>query len=436
MTSDQGDRHTEPATSIAERTGDGSSVPGADDADLGTNPWDRFGWVMATIWLLFLAFPIIAVYQSDHSLLVRVLAIGGVLLYAAVYVAGFVRLGCTETAAQATRVGVTHLSVLTLLILAVVPVLGPWVLSLVVFLVALSAFTLPLRWAGVVMVLALATAIIWPAMIGEFDSMWFFVAIILGVGVGNGLVRVLEERQTAHRALEDERQLAAERDRVARDVHDVLGHSLTVITVKAELAERLIEVNPEQAQHELAQIQALTREALAEVRATVAGLRVARLDDELERAGAALSGAGITAELPTDTSAVDPRHRIVLAWVLRELVTNVVRHSAATRCQVLLGSSWIRVTDDGVGVPEGATGHGLRGVAERIGCGTLSITTGAGGRGTEVTATLDPDADPPESARTAGEQAGTGGNRSAGTATATATATATDQPEARATTHG
>ncbi|MGC0141998.1 sensor histidine kinase [Pseudactinotalea sp. Z1732] len=430
MTSDQAARHTEPATSIAERTGDGSSVPGADEADIGTNPWDRFGWVMATIWLLFLAFPIMAVYQSDHSLLVRVLAIGGVLLYAAVYVAGFVRLGCTETAAQATRVGVTHLSVLTLLILAVVPVLGPWVLSLVVFLVALSAFTLPLRWAGVVMVLALATAIIWPAMIGEFDSMWFFVAIILGVGVGNGLVRVLEERQTAHRALEDERQLAAERDRVARDVHDVLGHSLTVITVKAELAERLIEVNPEQAQHELTQIQALTREALAEVRATVAGLRVARLDDELERAGAALSGAGISAELPTDTSAVDPRHRIVLAWVLRELVTNVVRHSAATRCQVLLGGSWIRVTDDGVGVPEGATGHGLRGVAERIGCGTLSIRTGAGGRGTEVTATLDPDADPPESARTAGEQAGTGGNLSAGTATAT------DQPEPRTTTHG
>src|SRR5690606_543184 len=125
-----------------------------------------------------------------------------------------------------------------------------------------------------------------------------------------------------------------ERERVARDVHDVLGHSLTVVSVKAELAERLVDVDPARARAELVEIQSLTREALAEIRATVSGLRVARLGDELVAARTALTGAGIEADLPENPDVVDPRHRIVVAWVLREAVTNVVRHSGATRCTV------------------------------------------------------------------------------------------------------
>src|SRR5699024_764142 len=184
--------------------------------------------------------------------------------------------------------------------------------------------------------------------------------------------------------------------RVARDVHDVLGHSLTVITVKAELAERLIDADPEQAKSELAQIQPLSRESLAEARATVAGRRVARLENEVQRARPPLAGAGIEADLPTDITTVDPRHRIVLAWVLRELVTNVVRHSAATTCRIRLGSSWLQVIDDGVGMGAGAAGHGLRGVADRIGRGELTITGGDRGRGATVTVTLDADEQPPD----------------------------------------
>ena len=87
--------------------------------------------------------------------------------------------------------------------------------------------------------------------------------------------------------------LVAERERVARDVHDVLGHSLTVVTVKAELAERLVDLDPERAKAELAEIQTLSRQALAEIRATVGGLRAARLGDELASARTALAGAGI-----------------------------------------------------------------------------------------------------------------------------------------------
>ena len=87
-----------------------------------------------------------------------------------------------------------------------------------------------------------------------------------------------------HRALTDHLAVTTERERVARDVHDVLGHSLTVITVKAELAERLVDTDPERAKAELAQIRDLTRQSLAEIRATVGGLRVARLTDQISSA--------------------------------------------------------------------------------------------------------------------------------------------------------
>ncbi len=144
--------------------------------------------------------------------------------------------------------------------------------------------------------------------------------------------------------------LVAERERVARDVHDVLGHSLTVLTVKAELAERLIDVDPERAKSELASIQETARQALAEIRATVGGLRVARLADELE---AAPLGPGRRRDRDPGSLRSDggrPPPPDVLAWVLREAVTNVVRH-AGRRPAVIVSSApgWLVVTDDGRG---------------------------------------------------------------------------------------
>ena len=125
----------------------------------------------------------------------------------------------------------------------------------------------------------------------------------------------------------------------------------------------------------LAAIQQLSRQALAEIRATVGGLRVARLDDELEAARSALGGAGIRAELPAGPQDVDPRHRTVLAWVLREAVTNVVRHSDASSCRVELASNVLRVVDDGRGLGNHPVGNGLRGVRERVEAagGTLRV---------------------------------------------------------------
>jgi two-component system sensor histidine kinase DesK len=110
------------------------------------------------------------------------------------------------------------------------------------------------------------------------------------------------------------------------------------------------------------------------------------LGDELTAAHAAFVDAGMSAQMPADASVVDPRYRIVLAWVLREAATNVVRHSGATHCTVDFGSSMLTVTDDGRGCSGHVEGNGLRGVRERVTSagGALSIGPGPGGRGTTV----------------------------------------------------
>jgi two-component system sensor histidine kinase DesK len=181
------------------------------------------------------------------------------------------------------------------------------------------------------------------------------------------------------RRAQDELQVMAaerERGRMARDIHDILGHSLTVITVKAELAGRLIETDPERAKAEIEEVEGLARGALSDVRATVAGYRGLTLPGELAAARVALDAASIEAQLPSGTDAVAEPHRELAAWIVREGVTNVVRHSGARRCAVRLGPRTIEIADDGVG-PTGTStpSTGLAGLRERVGAagGTLAI---------------------------------------------------------------
>ncbi|QAY61750.1 sensor histidine kinase [Microbacterium protaetiae] len=176
--------------------------------------------------------------------------------------------------------------------------------------------------------------------------------------------------QLAHMAAE------RERGRMARDIHDILGHSLTVITVKAELANRLIEADPARARSEVAEIEQLARGALADVRTTVAAARGGNLPAELVAARVALEAAGITAEIPTATDAVGPAHRELAAWIVREGITNVVRHSGATLCAVRLGPRTVEIADDGVGpVASSASSTGLAGLRDRVeeAGGTMTI---------------------------------------------------------------
>lgn len=187
---------------------------------------------------------------------------------------------------------------------------------------------------------------------------------------------------------------ARERERIARDLHDVLGHTLSTIALKSELSEKYLAVQQvNKAQAELADIAQIARQALAEVRTTVTGYRAGNLSSELAMAGHALSAAGIQADLPIAAPRPISRElENLLSLVLREAVTNVVRHANANSCRVQLFNRnrlWhLRVTDDGVGW-SGQLGNGLQGMKERLSLfnGRLSLRSLM--PGTELTAVVE-----------------------------------------------
>jgi two-component system sensor histidine kinase DesK len=171
--------------------------------------------------------------------------------------------------------------------------------------------------------------------------------------------------------------VADERARFARDLHDILGHSLTVITVKAELASRLLDVDTERARSELSDLERLSRDALADVRRAAHGYHDLTLPGELARAREALRAADIDAELPNSTDEVPSELRELFAWTVREGVTNVIRHSGATRCTVRLAPTEVEVRDDGTGPGTAGeeAGRGLDGLRQRAAAAGATLVT-------------------------------------------------------------
>ncbi|MGP4021565.1 sensor histidine kinase [Saccharopolyspora sp. 5N708] len=177
----------------------------------------------------------------------------------------------------------------------------------------------------------------------------------------------------------------AERERIARDLHDLLGHSLTAIIVRAQLIGELVDQDPARAREEAAEIEGTARTALTEIRDTVSGWRQASLDAELESARAALSSLGVEVLVRRDAKLAivgSTEHELALA--LREAVTNVARHANASTCHIGLdardGELRLVIADDGVG-GAAAEGNGLTGMHERIAAlGGRVHHTGAAGR--------------------------------------------------------
>lgn len=364
------------------------SVPGPSvAAPTAGDPSERWGILYASVWLAFLIFPVVDAVQLDAPLWVRATVLLGVAVFAATYVAAWV--GEHRRPEGTQRRTPAYAAVLLALWAAVTTQLGSTAMGMLVFVVVLCCLlgTARVAVAAVVAVPALAGLTWW--LVGDLAAAFLFALVVM-MTVVSVVLRGMEQQRELRQSVQEEAAIATERERVARDVHDVLGHSLTVITTKAELAQRLLEKDTpetrERAVAELADVQSLGREALAEVRATVAGLRIARLGDELAGADRALAAAGVEADVPTDVAVVDPRRRLVLAWVLREAVTNVVRHAGATRCVVELGQHSLVVRDDGRGLGHAGHGNGLRGVAERVRAagGVLEVTDAAPGTRLEV----------------------------------------------------
>lgn len=227
----------------------------------------------------------------------------------------------------------------------------------------------------------------------------FIGAPLLGLLGFSYLIELGERADVARASL----ALSEEREEIARDVHDVLGHSLTVITLKAELAQRLLEIDPARAGAEMEAIAQLSRASLAEVRSTVTRLRVPDFSGEIEGAGRALQTAGIRAELPESKSAlaVAGVNAKLFSWVLREAVTNMVRHSGANAARVRLSATGLDILDNGVGAGD-ARGNGLTGMAQRVAASGGSVVIEAapeqwlaenpgGGVGTRIRVSMDGD---------------------------------------------
>jgi two-component system sensor histidine kinase DesK len=216
---------------------------------------------------------------------------------------------------------------------------------------------------------------------------WFYGAVFSAVlGAGNIFFaqrnRANARLRMANKEIENLAKIA-ERERIARDLHDVLGHTLSVIILKSELAGKLIDRDPERAKAEIRDVEQTSRQALAEVRSTIRGYRLNTLEAEIKTARSALETAGVEVTSETVPVALDPAQENVIALVLREAVTNVVRHAQAHRCSLRLlpvnGSCLLQIADDGRG-GDYFEGSGLRGMRERIEAagGTLARDTSAG----------------------------------------------------------
>jgi two-component system sensor histidine kinase DesK len=204
----------------------------------------------------------------------------------------------------------------------------------------------------------------------NFASTVFFIAV-----VGTGNIFIAQQKRSnyklglAHHEIE---QLAAlaERERIARDLHDVLGHTLSVIVLKSELAGRLIERDPQRAAREIADVETTARTALTEVREAIGGYRSQGLAAEMELARKTLLAAGVALACESTVPKLTAEEETVLCLALREAVTNIVRHAHATHCRMRFattedGYHSLLMEDDGCH-PIRQDGNGLRGMRERV----------------------------------------------------------------------
>jgi two-component system, NarL family, sensor histidine kinase DesK len=361
---------------------------GGDDArPLGTS---RIGWLWAAVWLVYLAVPVRTAWRARDTA-AGVAAVVALVVFAAGFAAYFAWMRSTRirTGELRARAVWPVLGAMVALLAIATPGAGEDVVAGAVYVGVTAAMTLPGRQVlGVVGALTLA-ALVLPRVLPGWEPLDSFVPELLlasfaAYGVGQVLKRNIELAQA--RAQLVELAVTEERARLARDVHDILGHSLTVITVKTELAGRLLEgAEPDprldRARAEVADVESLARAALADVRATAAGTRTVSLPGELAAARQALEAAGITADLPIATEEVPAAHRELFAWAVREGVTNVVRHSGASWCGVRLSATCVEVRDDGRGPGPAGGGSGLAGLRARAAAGGARLETGTSPEG-------------------------------------------------------
>jgi two-component system sensor histidine kinase DesK len=250
--------------------------------------------------------------------------------------------------------------------------MNPGAGSFLIYGAAMAARAFPTYGASVAVAVQVILSVAIFALLGV--PVWFYTMSVVAALIG--AVTIQGERNEAGNAklrmaqAEVERLAKlAERERIARDLHDVLGHTLSVVVLKSELAQKLIARDATRAAAEMAEVERIAREGLAEVRQAITGYRSSGLAAELEHVRETLVAAGIQATIEAGSVTLPPAQETALSLALREATTNVIRHAAATSCHIRFyaqdGSVLMEVEDNGRG-GSAPFGNGLTGMRERI----------------------------------------------------------------------
>lgn len=339
-------------------------VPARDSllGSLNSPPFLKWQFVLQTFWLVALIQAPWSLKGSDWTWLVPTL------LSIPVYFA------CYRQVFFGPQHRMSRFAVAIVVLGFVLWPVNPLALGYVVIGLSLLAFEGRLRlWLSLSVSASLLTAL-WHVL---FQVPWLHVALVFVSGIVGGVSNYLYVR-SARRDAElrlsqaEVRRLAtlAERERIGRDLHDLLGHTLSLITLKSELARRLALADPARAQQEMEEVERVARHTLTEVRSAVSGLRSGDLASELVSARVMLEASGIAFDMDLpDSLDLPPAVQASLSLVLREAVTNIHRHSQATAARVVItrnGQEFsMRITDNGCG-GLAAHGNGVSGMRERV----------------------------------------------------------------------
>jgi two-component system, NarL family, sensor histidine kinase DesK len=328
------------------------------------------GWrriVMVSLPLVYLVYLAISVTQNSRG----AGEVAGFVIIAAFVAAWFALLAVGR---ESRGFWIVY-GVLTALVVAELPFGRAATFVMCVFLTMIAVARLGQRSIPIVIVFAVAALVVpvavtsWHVSLAQSFADVTPVAIPVVALAMFAAVQVVKGNQALAEARAELARLAAENERIriARDLHDLLGHSLTTITVKAGLARRLGAVDAGQANQEIAEVEVLARQSLADMRAAVSNYRDVTLTGELAAGRELLRAAGIVADLPSAADVVEPAHQELFGWVIREGLTNIVRHAHASSCTVRLSPSSVEILDDGDGDgSSAAAGHGLSGLSERV----------------------------------------------------------------------
>jgi two-component system sensor histidine kinase DesK len=368
----------------------------------------RWRWLFSGIWLAYLIQPISALFDRHDPAWIA----GGLVIAAAFCAIYLPALMYVDERPRWAGAGLAALAVLSVVACVVygehwTPL---WIyVSAAGGLILTALFDRRVATLGVVVISGLYLVSCWITHLDGADTVAVLLPVVLiGLAMMGFRMQLVLMHELAQ-ARETVAKLAAneERLRLARDMHDLTGQSLSVITLKSELAAKRLTRLPASAERDailtdLGDVSRVSRQTLHDIREAVSGYRRPTLAIEVITARSALEAAGIQLEddpeLTMRSGTFDPDAEAVLAWCLREAVTNVIRHSRARHCRLRLtertGEVSLEVTDDGRGfsgpVEGSSTGSGLRGISERLSAadGHLSLGPGDNGRGFRLTATV------------------------------------------------